>query len=685
MRIIALTKNETPVLNMANGAGISTQKIPEGEEITLTSLKKDGLNTYYFTEEYSGYVKKDNVQLIRDEEFYYSSSLLKSKSNRSATSTFSIAREAKIEDLSPSVSEFNKITPADDMGVVKAKLAAQKKELASREKEKAPVASSTSLIPSNDGGKTASATADAAGTKKSGSGIKTPSGIEVSQALTSIGTGFLGNTKLASNPIGKAGIDVLNSFASTGNWNEANNMDLGSSIFGSNSLLAGATINNISDGSFFKNQLKQNTVKMINSYLNTLLRKLDYVVGFNLSGILLNLAGGFGIDVFASSNKYGIGAYDYWRDYKVYGQMGNMDQYIEKYFKYKGANYKMITKHVNGRVWEQDAYYSTPTMLSRKDKNEVQVHHNLYNNLYTEFESSINIVKDSLNLTMDRNDWFKNFNRYRLITPDSVLGNTKGYVFFTRPDLNISSDIMSSDIGLLFFNMASQHSGIVQQLKKDLSGTHQFAPLLCNRCTGLDIQDENLEIAEVNETLTGWKLNYATNLIKSKTSGTVTTSFIDDEQLSIYLLFKLWCEYISNVSRGVITAKETYIKTKILDYAISIYYFLTAPDGESIIFWSKWTGCIPTTIPSSNFSDSIDSPVRMPKYSITWQYAFKKDYDPFTLAEFNKLTGSDFNYVGMYNPTLTRSSGTLCGAPFVDTQTGGRLFKLRFRQKDYKH
>ena len=69
----------------------------------------------------------------------------------------------------------------------------------------------------------------------------------------------------------------------------------------------------------------------------------------------------------------------------------------------------------------------------------------------------------------------------------------------------------------------------------------------------------------------------------------------------------------------------------------------------------------------------------------SWKLERKEDYDPFTLAEFNKLTGSDFNYVGMYNPTLTRSSGTLCGAPFVDTQTGGRLFKLRFRQKDYKH
>lgn len=685
MRIIALTKYETPVKNMANGAGVITQTIPANEEVTLTSLKKDGVETFYYTEEYNGYIKKDNVQLIRDEEFYYSSSLLKSKANRSMTSTFSLARAARVEDLSPDVPEYNKIKPTDDMGVVKAKLEAQKKNLASKEKDRPTVASSTSVIPANDGGKTASATADVAGTKKSGSGIKTPSGIEVSQALTSIGTGILGNTKLASNPVGKAGINMLNSFASTGSWDGANSMDLGSAIFGSNSLLAGASINNISDGSFFKKQLKQNIAKQINSYLNTLLRKLDYVVGFNLSGILLNLAGGFGVDVFASSNKWGIGAYDYWKDTFKYGQMGNMDLYIEKYFKYKGADYKMVTKHVNGRVWEQDAYYKTPTLTSSKVKEEVEIHRNLYNNLYNEFESSIDIVKDSLNLKMDRNDWFKNFNRYRLITPESVLANSKGYVFFTRPDLNISSEILSSDIGLLFFNMASQHSGIVQQLKKDLSGNHQFMPLLCNRCTGLDIQDENLEIADVNETLTGWKINYATNLIKSKTSGTVTTSFIEDEQLSIYLLFKLWCEYISNVSRGVISSKETYIKTKILDYAVSIYYFLTAEDGESIVFWSKWTGCIPTNIPSSNFSDSIDSPIRIPKYSITWQYAFKKDYDPYTLAEFNKLTGSGFSYVNMYNATTFRSSGTLCGAPFVDTQTGGKLFKLRFRQKDYKH
>ena len=126
-------------------------------------------------------------------------------------------------------------------------------------------------------------------------------------------------------------------------------------------------------------------------------------------------------------------------------------------------------------------------------------------------------------------------------------------------------------------------------------------------------------------------------------------------------------------------------KTSNPNYATSIYYFLCAEDGESIVFWTKFTGCIPTTIPSSNFSDSTDTSIKMPKYSIQWQYAFKKDYDPFSLAEFNHLTGSDFSYVNNYNSETARSYQTIVGAPFVDTNTGGRLFKLRFRRKKYNY
>jgi hypothetical protein len=310
--------------------------------------------------------------------------------------------------------------------------------------------------------------------------------------------------------------------------------------------------------------------------------------------------------------------------------------------------------------------------------------------MYTEYAEQLNKIRASVNLDITRSDWFYNFNRFRLIHPDSVLGNTKGYIFFTRPDLNLASPSgITSDIGLLINAMVTQHPGIIAGLQKSpsLNGVsfdngHKFIPLLCNRCTGIDINDETLETKEIGDTYTGWKLNYGTTTIKSKAANSVTTSFIDDEQLSIYLTFKLWEEYISNVSRGVIAPKNEYVKTTQLDYANSIYYFLTAQDGQSILFWTKFTGCIPTNIPSSNFTDSIDSPVRMPKYSITWQYAFKKDYDPYTLAEFNKLAegGGNFEAMPMYDAETIRSARTIVGSPYVDTKTGGQLYRLLFRK-----
>ena len=635
MRIKAITKNATSVKNLPSG-GSTIATIPKDTFITVTKLTKIGILTYYFIEEYNGYVKKENLRLVRDEEFYYTSSLLRSKANRSImpmAATYAVQpRDAVIHDTTnQSGAAVKTKVSKDNSGVIK--------------------------------GDPKSASEEA----------KAGAGNNYTRAIASTAANLLGSrsgeTRLAST--------MLSSFANTGNWDEANNMELGNFFGGiTGDLLNGATINNISDGSFFKNQLKQNVAKLAVSYLNTLMMKLNYVVGFNLTGALLNLLSGFGV-----LDKLPIGIEVGWDgNFRItLPNVSNIEERIRRYFRYKGADYKMITRYGYLQRWEQDAYYTTPTLATHKDQAQVEVHRSIYNNLYTDFRDSLEVIRDTVNLNISRDDWFDSFNRYRLIHPDSVLGNTKGYVFFTRPDLNITSDITASEVGMLFYNMATQHAGIVGELLKDTWPGHQFNTLLSNRCTGIDIQDETLKVKEVSETLTGWKLNYAGNLIESKSANTVTTSFIDDEQLSVYLIFKLWCEYISAVSRGSISPKATYKRTKILDYAISIYYFLTAQDGESLVFWTKYTGCIPTSIPSSNFSDSIDTPIRMPKYSIQWQYAFKKDYDPFSLAEFNHLTGSNFSYKNIYSSETGRSSTTLSGAPFVDTNTGGRLFKLRFR------
>lgn len=644
MRIKALTKSKTPVLNAA-GSGTTITNIPENTFVTITKVAKIGILTYYFIEEFNGYVKKDFVNLARDEEFYYTNKLLQSKQNRSNISTFSLMtasiqprdNEPVVYDTTNQSGAATKVNVADD---------------------------NSGLIKGNP--------SEAAKEAKSGN--------QYTRTIASTAANLIGQ----NSGVARTASTMLSSFASTGSWDDVNEMNLGNFIGGDiGDALSGATINNITDGSFFSsNQFKMNIAQLAISYMNTLMMKMNYVVGFNLSGALLNLLSGFGLLQHAP-----IGIEVGWDgNYRItLPNISNIEERIRNYFRYRGANYEMITRYGYLQRWEQDAYYTTPTLSTRKNSEEVEVHRTIYNNLYSDFRDSLNSIRDTVNLNITRDDWFDNFNRYRLMHPDSVLGNTKGYVFFTRPDLNINNQIASTDIGLLFYNMATQHAGIVGELLKDTYPEHQFNTLLCNRCTGLDIQDETLETKEIGESLTGWKLNYGISTTKSKTANTVTTSFIDDEQLSVYLIFKLWCEYITAVSRGTVSPKDVYKRSKIIDYATSIYYFLCAEDGESIVFWTKFTGCIPTTIPSSNFSDSTDTAIKMPKYSIQWQYAFKKDYDPFSLAEFNHLTGSDFSYVNNYNSETARSYQTIVGAPFVDTNTGGRLFKLRFRRKKYNY
>lgn len=755
MRIKAITKAQTFVTNMANGASAKIATIEPDEPVTIIRMSKDGGNSYYFIEEYRGYVKKEYVKLLRDEDFYYSSKLLYNKKNRAkgklyAAKKYTTSSAAAASYSSSVVPNYSTVTSIDNNTSLataneggyytsdratntsySSQAIVQPYTTSSLNAANANATYTTSLksystssmttigtetstvVPAYDN-KTLTAAVNNANAYKTSASVKGLSVIDAAsysteqdkiaaaksarivstnKALASVGIGFLSNTGLGKSAVGKTGLSMLSSYATTGSWDAANKMNLGG-IFGDSALgsvFNGATISNLSDGSFFGNiaengisgllssSFDTNIKKMLQSYITTLLQKLDYVVGFNLSGILLNWLSGY------TSNKTSSMYVELSQVYKpsdVYEEYSALDEQIKKYFQYKGCNYETIVRTGQFQRWEQDAYYTTGTMDSSNNSDDVEIFREMNNSTYTEFEDSLKIIRNTVNLEIERTDWFYNFNRYRLIHPDSVLGNTKGYVFFTRPDLNIGdTDLMTSDVGALFFNMLSQHSGIVSELSSSMSGNHKFMPLLCNRCTGIELADENLETKEVNETLTGFKLNYALNLLKSKSANTVSTSFIDDEQLSVYLMFKLWCEYISGVSRGVISPKAEYIHQKQLDYAISIYYFLCNQDGESIIFWTKYTGCIPTVIPSSNFSDSIDSPIKIPKYSIIWQYAFKKDYDPFSLAEFNYLTGDDFQYDNIYNSDTGRSALTIAGPPFVDTNTGGALFKLRFRPK----
>lgn len=318
----------------------------------------------------------------------------------------------------------------------------------------------------------------------------------------------------------------------------------------------------------------------------------------------------------------------------------------------------------------------------------------------------------------------ENYFRYKLANPNDKFAKGFAHIFFTRPDLNILvKDSADTDLG---FKLApgvendpdilyawNKNPYMLLQLIGENGSGHNFMFALSNAASGFSLVDETLKNSTWGESWTGNKIAYGKHNIENKTVGEFHIDYSDDRNLNIYHLHKIWMDYISKVYRGELLAKGmdyysddkgngvwqttrsfdgtsySILEDRILDYACSVYYILTAEDGESIIFWSKYYGVFPVVAPSSGFSTS-NGLVSRPKHDITYRYSYKKDFDPYNLAEFNNLTAMDtggkFHYMPIYDPVLLGAGFNKVGPPFIETiHNANKLgsepyqFKLRFR------
>jgi hypothetical protein len=157
-------------------------------------------------------------------------------------------------------------------------------------------------------------------------------------------------------------------------------------------MFNGATINNLLDGSFFTSgSFMQNAMSIINNILGTLFQKLDYIVGFNLSGTLANYLGGF--SSYARGLTYIGGASANNRLPDILTRGGDADSRIREYFRYKGTNVKMVgrapTNLAGGAIYGPIDYSTSRPSLSGEKSEYVEVHRNLFNNLYADFANDL--------------------------------------------------------------------------------------------------------------------------------------------------------------------------------------------------------------------------------------------------------------------------------------------------------
>jgi hypothetical protein len=288
----------------------------------------------------------------------------------------------------------------------------------------------------------------------------------------------------------------------------------------------------------------------------------------------------------------------------------------------------------------------------------------------------INVVFDvkSYNQLIENN--LSAFNRFNIQPIDLKFNKGFGKVFFTRPDLNFFDSIGTSSVNgrrvfpkdlnenispdLWFRQLYNSDPHILASLTDSYSSKHHFHPLLSNAAQSFDLTDEKLETMEHGETFTGWKLKYGKHNIGSRTAGSFSVAYDETNRIEIYKTHKAWIEYISKVYRGEFPAKRKYIEQRVLDYAVSAYYFVLGPDGESIVFWSKYIGVFPTVAPSGEFSWSKGDIIKHPEITIEYEYSWKEDVDVMSLIDFNYNAGlGNINATNGLTTNMLKSNSSL--------------------------
>lgn len=252
-------------------------------------------------------------------------------------------------------------------------------------------------------------------------------------------------------------------------------------------------------------------------------------------------------------------------------------------------------------------------------------------------------------------DVFMNNHRYT----DSF---TTGYafVFVTKPSLfinpfklegsaftnleRLSYENMTKDhLFSQFLNNESMNESdklLVQQLSyKNFNNPdiRNFIPLFTNKIRNFQITDTTIGQNENFDTRHGFRMPLPTHKVDSIGSGSLSINCYETYNLDFMKMMSIWVNYASNVTDGTFHGNPEMIKNGVIDYMSSVYYFVLAPDGKTLKYWSKYTGVWPTTIPSSvlSFTRGEQNIVEL---DLQFAYTSKEDMNPSILEDFNRLS-----------------------------------------------
>lgn len=292
----------------------------------------------------------------------------------------------------------------------------------------------------------------------------------------------------------------------------------------------------------------------------------------------------------------------------------------------------------------------TETQKNDKNKNAMQTVSDASTKIWDDYISKATTESKNLHKLMMSNGIFSdsdmskdiyNNSFYPLprIDPYNYVEGTREIVFFTRPSIPFTNTNIGRSPYLTYLNEHG-YAHILATLARGrhslaVSTTGPFMNILTNRISSnIDIPDISVESLETAQNMWGTKILYPKSSLSSDEGQSITCEFEDTKYLEIYNLFKAWDHFRKGKWMGIYDLNKTDVVNKILYDHISIYKFIIANDGETLLYWCKWTGLFPDNINRSTFSEIPKSgPLKL---TISFKVSgWFDDMDPVILQEFN--------------------------------------------------
>lgn len=272
-----------------------------------------------------------------------------------------------------------------------------------------------------------------------------------------------------------------------------------------------------------------------------------------------------------------------------------------------------------------------------------------------------------------------NFNRFYALYPEMEMPNDlKTYVFITRPEMNLlgtdKSYALNADPGK---NLSAENYGdnrlqylyamnpeIVHMLSSDYSDYHQFIPYLQGRTESLQLPDYQIRTSDFTIPFYSYKYTYPTVTNESITGGTFDITFREDSDLRITKMFQFWVYYQDAIMKNKMSPDRYHLINNYYDFMCSVYEMVCDPTSERLLYWAKYTGCFPTSVPISNLSHNLRSTVDN-KVSVTFNYMMVECLEPRVIQDFNENSSQGTTPVAVYDEDNGMVGDSLVGFPYI--------------------